>query len=228
MKHQSDDLQQVFIEGKLFWINKSGTWIRPAVRGGAGEEDPPDDDKSKDEKPTITQTQMDAILATRIGKARDKAVTDLLKDLGAESADALKELLKNAKSADDLNKSELTKATEKLTGIEGENATLKSKLATVELNTAVVLALVDKGLTVAAAKVSAKLVEVDENDDDKIKKAIADLEKTMPQLFVKSDGTPVKGGNPGTPPPGGGGNGSDPAAQALKRLHERHPQTAKK
>ena len=226
MKHQTDGLQQVFIEGKLFWINHDGSWIRPAVRGGDGPDGDPDP-KDDDDKPTLTQKQVNEIVKGRVGKAKEAAVAELLRELGLENTDAVKAMIQKAKDDEEKNKSELDKAKDEAVGNKTAAEAAKASLAATELNNSVILALVEQGLTVAAAKISAKLVEVTENDEAKIKAAIEDLKKSMPQLFVKSDGTPITGGNPGTPPPGGGGNGSDPAANALKRLHERHPQTKK-
>lgn len=226
MKHQTETFTTFFTEdGKMFWISQDGSWIRQAVRGGDGDED---EDKSKDEdKPVISQKQLNEILTARVGKARDKAVADLLKDLGVESAEALKTVLAQVKNAEEQNATEIEKQRKKAEEAEGKFSSTASELKEFKLKTAIKDALVEEGLKPSEAVLITKLVEVEEDDPEKIKAAIAELKKTMPQVFTSANTPPVNGGNPGTPPPGGGGNGNDPAAVAKVRLYERHPELKK-
>ncbi|MBI5954367.1 MAG: hypothetical protein HY865_22145 [Chloroflexi bacterium] len=81
--------------------------------GGGGTETPPEGDKPKGK--TFTQEELDALFAQRATQARNSALADLFKELGVESADALKAVIKSAKDADDAQKSELQKAQDKAT-----------------------------------------------------------------------------------------------------------------
>lgn len=232
MKHQSG-FTQVFLEGKLHWVSRDGMWIRPVVRGGDGEEDEDADNNGEGDKPTITQKQLNEILKTRVGKAREKAVEDLLKDFGVDSPEAVKAIIKSAKEAEEKNQTELEKAQKSSAENEGKATAAKDELAQFKLQTAKEYALIGEGLNVDQARITAKLVDCDEDDAEKIKAAVEALKTTMPQLFeVKQEDpnkpTPIGGKNPGTPPPGGSGNGNnDPAAKAKRLLYERHPELNK-
>ena len=233
MKHQKEAFATFRAEdGKLYWVTPDGSWIHPVVRGGDGPNDGNDGNDGNDDddnKPTITQKQLDEILKTRIGKARETAVKNLLKELGFDDPESFKTVLAAAKKAEDDNKSDLEKAKADLEKEKSTSKSAKDELEDFRLKTAIKDALIEKGLKPSQASVVVKLVEVTENDPDKIKEAIEALEKTMPQVFVAEGGkAPIQGGNPGTPPPNGGGDGNDPSAIAKQRLYARHPELAQK
>jgi hypothetical protein len=64
------------------------------------------------------QEAKDKVFGARATQARNSAITDLLKELGVESAESLKAVITKAKEADDAQKSELQKALDKATTAE--------------------------------------------------------------------------------------------------------------
>jgi hypothetical protein len=227
MRHTNESFTKIFLEGKPYWINGDASWVHPVVSGGDGEDDGGDGDK-KPETLNITQAQLDEIIKTRVAKAKDSSVKELLKELGIEDKEQVKAVLSAAKEAEEKNKSELDKALGKSAEFEGKYTGTKKELDEFKLHVAIRDELVEQGLTPAQAKISARLVDVTENDEAKIKASVEELKKTMPQLFQASGKPPVQGGNPGTPPPGGSGDGNDPDAIAKRVLYERHPELANK
>jgi uncharacterized protein YfeS len=219
---------KVKIEGKRYWISADASKILPVISGGSDEGGDDDDkgDKEGDDKPTITQKQLNEILSGRVGKAKEKAISDLVNSLGLENPDQLKSLVQAAKDNEEKSKTDLEKAQSEANTHKSKAETLSRDFDQYKLTTEIQFALIDEGLTASEARITAKLVEVDELDGEKIKAAIGELKKVMPQIFTGKEKPNVQGGNPGTPPPGtGNGDGSNPQTVARSILHERHPQT---
>jgi hypothetical protein len=103
--------------------------------GGGGSNDNPDGD-NKPKGKTFTQEELDTLFAQRATQAKSSALSDFLKELGVENADALKSALKAAKDADDAQKSELQKAQDKAANAEKaaneQKATFEAKIADLE------------------------------------------------------------------------------------------------
>lgn len=225
---RNNHFTKIKIEGRQFWVSKDGSWIRPVISGAADDGDDDGNTDGDDEKPTLTQKQLNEILGNRVGKAKEKAISDLVKSLGLESADDLKGVVEAAKKASEQSKTDLEKAQGEATTYKSKAESVTGELESFKLVTAIKFALIDEGLKPKEAELAAKLVDVNENDDEKIKGAIAELKKIMPQIFTGEGKPNVQGGNPGTPPPGtGSGDGSNPHTVARSILHERHPNTKK-
>jgi hypothetical protein len=97
-----------------------------------------------------TQDQLDQMFAERAKRAEDKARADLLKDLGVETPEAAKDLLKKQKEADDAQKSELQKAADQAAKAQKDLAELKT--ANEQTLAAMAKRLLDTEIKMLAAK----------------------------------------------------------------------------
>lgn len=173
-------------------------------------------------------------------QARDAGREALLEELGVNDIDILKKKLAAVPAADAAQA--LQDAEAKAQKAEA-NATKAAKTAN---DLRKILALVESGVQVGAARRLARLIEIEDTaDDDELTDGVKQLKKDMPDLFkapkssaedVEEEGTeeeepegderPVVRTNPGGP-----GKQKlrpkDPMAAARALLHERHPQTSK-
>lgn len=106
-------------------------WIVRSPDGGVADPPSPTPTGGGDEK-KFTQADLDRIAGETRAKGREAGVSELLKELGFEKADDLKVLVKAQKDKQDAEKSELQKATEKLSKYETDKAEYESKLADAE------------------------------------------------------------------------------------------------
>lgn len=231
MSDKSETFELIVVEGRRKWLCSNGRLL-PYVAGGSGDGDPPpkpdDPPKPGDPPPkTFTQEEVNAIIQKRVGGAKETAQADLMKELGITDPAQAKALIKAAKDAEEANATELDKAKREAAENATKTASATADLESFKLTTAIVEALVDGGLTLAAAKKVRAMVTVDKIDDEVIKAAIADLKKEMPSLFETQGTGGHPGSNPGGPPSGGGGKPNDPQAQAMNTLYERHPNLKK-
>ena len=73
-------------------------------------------------EPTLSQSQVNNLVGTARKEGRDKAIADLLSDLGLEKADDLKALVSDYRAAQDAQLSELEKANRRAEALEAEKA----------------------------------------------------------------------------------------------------------
>lgn len=85
---------------------------------------------------TITQTKIDELINKGYGRGANKASEDLIKSLGVESIEQVKELIKAQKEAKEASKTDLQKATDNINALtktiadlEGANKKLTSDMA---------------------------------------------------------------------------------------------------
>lgn len=237
MSDKSETFELIVVQGRRKWLCSNGK-VLPYVSGGAGGNEPPPNPTAPPApaqpptppgapEKTFTQDELNDIIKKRLDGARSTAQADLLKDLGITDPTEAKALIAAAKAAEEANATELDKANKRATENETKATSATAALEQHQLTTAIVEALVDGGLTVAAAKKVRAMVTVDKLDTTLIEAAIADLKKDMPSLFETSGNGGPPGHNPGGPPPGGPGKPNDPQAQAMRTLHERHPHLKK-
>lgn len=140
---------------------------------------------------TFTQEQLDAIIADRLSRERDK-----FKDY-----DALKAAAGELEKLKQGQMTEQQKLQAQLDSLTKENTELKSRvqMATAERAATRAGALYPD---LVAAKIPAEALE----DDKKLETAVADIKKQYPALFGRSAGGSADGGAGGGRPAGGGMN----------------------
>lgn len=97
----------------------------------------PGDKGGKPETTTLTQSQVNALVGKARGEAREKALADLLADLGVAKVDELKTVVTQHKKAVEAQMSELEKAQQTLATLQADNANLSTRLADVQLRHAI-------------------------------------------------------------------------------------------
>lgn len=163
----------------------------------------------------------------REGKAQLEA---LAKELGFESADAMKAAAKAKKEADEAAKSELEKEKAARERAEAEKKTALDAANTRLINAEIKVFAVQAGFVDpadAVALVDRSGIQVDEQGNvTGAKEAVEKLAKAKPHLVGtgKAGGTPGSAGNGGRQDGGGGGQ----AGEFGKRLAEKRAEEAKK
>jgi hypothetical protein len=214
-----------------YYIWPNGT-VLPVVSGASDDGDGDGDGEDKSKK-TYTQADLDNITAEVRRKAKGSAEKEILKLLDVEDVDSVKKVLEAHRSNQDKNKTDLEKAQGELGQEKTKRESTESTLAELDLTVRIEKALINKGLTVAAAERARGLVKLDTKATaEDIKAELETLEKEMPNLFTGlgngEQGKTPPNSNPGTPPKGKPGQqGSSPQEAARAILHARHPKTAK-
>lgn len=90
--------------------------------GGAGGDG---DGNTGEEKKSFTQAELDKIFSDRLKNVKSNTTTEILQALGVDSLDAVRELVKKQKEADEANKTELQKAQEEAAKAKDEAQKLK-------------------------------------------------------------------------------------------------------
>jgi hypothetical protein len=205
------------------------------------EEDPEGGTKTKGGK---SEDEVRRIAAEEKRQGIAKGKKDLLKDLGFESEEEVKQLIKFAKDTQEATASEVDKATKKAEQAETKLATAEARAATAERNLAIFQTLVESGVPGKTMKDVQRLLDLeDDADEDGIKKAVEDLKERLPALFDVSEegedstggtsGSEGKGGKPESkvPNPGGKrekpGKAGDAMARGRATLYARHPELQK-
>lgn len=93
-------------------------------------ESPPETapDKGGEAGKTFTQADVDRIIGDRLKRAEDSVLKRFLGDIGVETPDALKELVKAQKAAAEASKTETQRWEERLTALTSERDTYKAQL----------------------------------------------------------------------------------------------------
>jgi hypothetical protein len=117
---------------------------------------PPATDGGQDDKPTLTQADVDKAMAAAKRGAKQQGVKEVLETLGVESPDALKQSLADAQAAKEAQMSDLEKA-------QAEAAKAKELIAQAEKDKADAIAQADKML-LDAAIITASQAFNDPND----------------------------------------------------------------
>jgi len=172
-------------------------------QGGTGDAPAPTPDPTPPAPPasepaaTLTQAQVDAIVARQRTEASDKATAKLLKDLGVESLDDAKAALTAKRSADEKDLSDAQKATKRAEEAEAKARDRETMAAATERRAQVTLAL-------AAASVRSDritqattllLADLDPAADDKaIDAAVKAQTAAMPEFYGSSGGGVDLGG----------------------------------
>lgn len=171
---------------------------------------------------TLTQDQVNQIVADRVKRAEEATVKKLLDGLGVQSADEIKSILEAKKAADEANKTELEKAASKATTAEAklkqaeaDHATkleqMQKRILDSEIKQLAGRAITDKDgkVTRAAFRPEAledilllldrTAIEDKEGSYTGIDKALESLAKAKPYLLSDGQTSPAQ---KGTPKPG--------------------------
>jgi hypothetical protein len=81
---------------------------------------------------TFTQADVDRLMGERARRAKEAAISDLLKDLGFDKADELKAVIADAKKRKEAEMSEAEKLQAQITALEAEKAAAESKVQEAE------------------------------------------------------------------------------------------------
>lgn len=164
----------------------------------------------KPEQGTLTQAQLDTAAAAARKEGQRQGIKAFVEDLGFSSADEIKTLLANMKAKEEAEKSEAQKALERADAAEKASQELKSQIeqerATNRLNNLRNQSLLELGaigVKADRAKHALSLMEADGKladlmgedgtiDDKKLKSAVLDFKKEIPELFgnTTTPGTP--------------------------------------
>ncbi len=123
---------------------------------------------------TFTQAELDAIIADRLGRERQRY---------ADYED-LKKAAAKLKEIEDASKGEAQKLQEQLQALQAENTSLKTQVQTARAERAAA-----KGGALYPDLVAAKVPADTMNDEKKLEAAINDIKKTYPALFGKAGGS---------------------------------------
>lgn len=88
----------------------------------------PAPDKSGDTGRTFTQADVDRIIGDRLRRAEDSVLKRFLSDIGVDSPDVLKDLVKAQKAAEEASKTEMQRWEEKLAAVTRERDTYKAQI----------------------------------------------------------------------------------------------------
>jgi hypothetical protein len=171
---------------------------------------------------SFSQEDLNRIAAKEKDEGKRAGERAVLEALGFQTAADAKAFFDKVKEEE---KAKLSEADRKMKEAEEKERKADAKAldaAQRERNALISAELVEAGVPKAQVKFVAKMVEVDEADEEKIAQAVKDLKKAMPNLFVQ-DGKPPPPGSHPAPPPKNTGNQQTPADQAKDILYERHP-----
>jgi len=222
----------------------------PVVSGGDGPDDEGsenDDDDEGDEEgepepkakeKTYSEARVQSMIKKRVSAAHRQAAVEVAKELGFDSADAMKEALNKAKSKDSEEERDLAKEKAKAEADKAEAARLRAEATQERLDLQVERALLRKGIKPDKAEKAVRLIDLKTEDDpepEDITEAVDTFSEEWSELF-DSDGSDDDGE---TPPPTSRVPGSDPGRAPKKRpkgsaserasakLAQRHPELAK-
>lgn len=214
--------------------------------GEEDEEDPPKRKKSGEEV-VLTQRRLQSMMTREKDEGRRAGRRSLLKDVGVEDADELKEIVKAYKAHEDKNSSEADKAKRDADKAKREADEAKAEAAKLRQGVKVERALMQANVPAKQVDKVARMLDIaDEADDDEINDAVEDLKADFPHLFTVSTDDEDEGDEEDDSPDGSsrrrsdGPPRSDPGQPKRKRrpskstrdqakslLHERHPNLVK-
>lgn len=229
--------------GHEVWLWEDGTCL-PVIRGGDGDdpdenddenEEDEDDDKSPKPNSAGKFTQDDL---KRVGSKEKKAGKvagrrEVLKELGVETEEELKDIVTKHRTAQDSAKSEAEKQRDQATKDRSEADKERAEARREKNVTKCERALLRADCPDDQIGRVTKLLEIDLNDDlemDDIKDAVTELKKEMPQLFVvkesgeedeESDSKKQPSSDPGKrrKPTGDKKSNADAASEMMARRH---------
>lgn len=110
-------------------LRQRRAWYAEGEGEGSTETDTTQDKGGQHAGATFTQADVDRIVGERAKRAKDAAVADLLKELGLDSADALKAKVKAAADQEAAQLSELEKAQKRIADLEKKAQEAETKAA---------------------------------------------------------------------------------------------------
>lgn len=197
--------------GRPSWLYSDGT-ILPVISGGDGSTDPPKDDNgdgtgggaggggSGNGQQTFTQAELNRIAAREKEEGKRAAAADIAKTLGCTVEEAV-ELIKQAKAADDSQKTEAQRAREAADKEKADAEKEKAEAAREKHIARVERVLLKAGVPEAKLDRVGRMLDVEVGTEgDKLDEAVKDLKKDFPELFAGKKGGPPDSDPPGTPP----------------------------
>jgi len=155
------------------------------------EEQKPENNPQNEEIKNVTMTQadFDSKFNTSFGKGAAKANADFLTDLGVESIDDLKVIIKAKTDAEEADKTELQKVQDLLDVERGISADLESKLKTNLSDTEVQNIALDSGISADKVKYfKMDYMEAKKSENFDSEKFIETLKESQPSFFVVGEG----------------------------------------
>lgn len=177
----------------------------PDDSGGAG------DSGAKDATPaggqsadaqgrTFSQEDVDRIVAERARHAKSSALSDLLKDLGFEKPDDLKEAVAKQREVEAASKTELERAKEQLAALQQDRERWEQEKRTQGLAMAVHQAATKLGIVdpeVALALIQGGIEYDEKGQPQDVEQALAQLLESKPYLKANAQYPPPGATNPG-------------------------------
>ncbi len=214
-------IRRVSVDDGQLWLWEDGSYA-PVVRGGDGEEPDPDPTVGADGK--ITQEEVKRIAAKEKREGKTAGRRDLLKELGLETEDDLKQILADRAEAEERTKSELDKEREKLAA-ERQTAVTEGAAARKDrFDARCERALIRAGVSEKIVEKAIKLLDLDSNEELELEdfvEAAKALKEEMPQLFDTGGDEGSPHSDPGKPPKPKSGEKSakEQAADIFARNH---------
>jgi hypothetical protein len=131
----------------------------------------------------FTQDDVDKIIKKRLGEDSERVKKSILGDIGVESIDDIKSIIKAKQDAEEAEKTELDKATETITTLNSTLEELQGKLSSVEA---------DKKLASLAAQHGIKEVDYFKFEYEKASKADDFDESTFISNLLETKGSLLK------------------------------------
>jgi molecular chaperone GrpE (heat shock protein) len=182
--------------------------------GGTGGIDGGDDQTTAGEKtknqPFITFPSEGSFME-RLKREGRAQVNDLVKELGFEKLDDLKNLIKKQKETEDASKTDLEKAREQNRNLQAENQRIKTEAETVLKQTSLMMQATQANIKPDRMKAFLKLIDISNItvsdgivDENSAKTAVENVLKEFPEFLGKAEGESTGGEDFS-----GGGGGKD-------------------